>query len=68
MPYIAEGSASFSADGKTLTIGENQKVELYGFSEAEVGQVPSKSESENLEWINIPTEISYEEAKELIQS
>lgn len=50
LPYLTEGY-SISADGKTITYNDNSSIELYGYSEAKVGQVPSKGEN-HLEWID----------------
>ena len=50
LPYIA-GDASVSADGKTITINDEGKLELYGIRDAEIGQMPSKGEDGKLKWV-----------------
>jgi hypothetical protein len=50
-----EGEASISIDNKSLTL-YGDAIELYGFSAATAGQIPSKGSDGNLEWVdkNIP--------------
>jgi len=67
LPYLGGTFDLQNYQGKTIIIKDN-KLQLSKFDEAEIGQVPSKSSQDDLEWIDIPTEISYNEAKELIQS
>lgn len=67
LPYLNGTFDLQNYQGKTIVI-KNNKLQLSKFDEAKIGQVPSKSSQDDLEWIDIPTEISYNEAKELIQS
>lgn len=66
LPYIGGTIDLQNYQGQTIKIVDN-KFELSNFNSAQLGQVPSKA-GNGLEWITIPQEISYEEAKQLIQS
>ena len=62
LAYI--GSAvNISADGKSITY-DNDTIQLYGYNEAQVGQIPVKGE-ETLEWIDQSESISNEEIVEI---
>ena len=58
LPYL-NGNFTISADGKSITIN-NDSIGLYGYNEAQLGQIPSKGEN-NLEWIDPAQPISEEE-------
>lgn len=45
------GEAHVSADGKSIVIQDDGTLALYGFKNAEIGQVPSKDENGKLKWI-----------------
>lgn len=47
LPYIGE-SAEISTDGKSIII-QDGKIEMNGFSTAQVGQIPRKGNNENLD-------------------
>ena len=68
LPYIGE-NAEIAADGKSIIV-TNEKIELQGFSNAQVGQIPRKGTDENLEWVdlNIPEELTYQEVKDIIHN
>ena len=51
LPYIM-GDFSIGADGNTITYNlETASMELYGYADAAVGQIPSKGEH-SIEWID----------------
>lgn len=45
------GEANLSVDGKSLVLS-GSNLELYGFSAASAGQIPSKGTTGSLEWID----------------
>lgn len=63
--YFAAGSYEISADEKSVTI-TNDVLALYGFAEAQAGQIPSKGADGKLIWIDAPTALSEEEIREVI--
>ncbi len=68
LPYIGE-SAEISTDGKSIII-QDGKLEINGFSQAQVGQIPKKGNNENLDWfdLDIPEELTYQEVKDIIHN
>ena len=68
LPYIGE-SAEISTDGKSIII-QDGKLEINGFSAAQVGQIPRKGNNENLDWfdLDIPEELTYQEVKDIIHN
>lgn len=68
LPYIGE-SAEISTDGKSIII-QDGKLEMNGFSTAQVGQIPRKGNNENLDWfdLDIPEELTYQEVKDIIHN
>ena len=68
LSYIGE-SAEISADGKSIIVHDG-KLELQGFSNAQVGQIPQKGNNNNLEWVNpqISEELTYQEVKDIIHN
>lgn len=58
LPYL-DKEFTISADEKSVTYNDN-KVELYGYTEAKVGQLASKGEN-NLEWVDPAESISTDE-------
>lgn len=60
LPYLG-WDATISADGESITYNvESNSVQLYGYDNAQVGQIPVKGE-ENLEWIDQNESITDEE-------
>ena len=68
LPYIGE-SAEISTDGKSIII-QDGKIEMNGFSVAQVGQIPRKGNNENLDWfdLDVPEELTYQEVKDIIHN
>ena len=62
--YLAGGSYSVSADGKSVIIANNV-LALYGFSAAGTGQIPTKGADGKLFWVNAPTALSDEDILEI---
>jgi len=62
LPYY-NGSFDISVDGKSVVF-TNNSLELYGYANASVGQIPRKS-SEGLEWKDAPTAIPLEDLQEI---
>lgn len=58
LPYL-DHDFMINADGKSVTYN-NDKIELYGYADAQVGQLASKGEN-NLEWVDPADSISAEE-------
>lgn len=59
LPYISGSEYSVSPDGNTLVLNKNNEMVLYGFEDAEVGQIPVKGENGTLIWVTIdPTTLT----------
>ena len=56
-------AVDISADGKSI-VYNNDAIQLYGYDDAQVGQIPVKGE-DNLEWIDQSESISNEEIIEI---
>ena len=64
LPYFG-GSFDLSADGKSVIIN-NDTLELYGYANAKVGQIPHKS-NDGLEWKDAPAAIPLEDLQEIFE-
>ena len=53
---IGQNEYSLSPDGNSLTIKNGNELTLYGFDDAETGQIPVKGENGKLTWISINTQ------------
>ena len=53
LPYIGESDYSIAPDGNSLVLNQNNEMMLYGFEDAEIGQIPVKSENGKLIWVTI---------------
>lgn len=62
LPYF-NGSFDISADGKSI-IFTNNNLELCGYADAEIGQIPTKS-NDGLEWKDAPAAISLENLQQI---
>lgn len=51
LEYINSGY-SLSADNKSLILTDNDVISLYGFNDATVNQIPIKTETGELSWID----------------
>ena len=45
------GEAKISADGQSIEIVDDGTFSIYGFSYAEIGQIPSKGEDGKIKWV-----------------
>lgn len=52
LPYIAGENYNISADKKSVTFNTKKELQLFGYENAEVGQIPSKGQDGTLTWIN----------------
>lgn len=52
LPYINGGNYEISADKKSVTFNTNNELQLFGYSGAGIGQIPSKGEDGTLAWID----------------
>lgn len=55
LPYFG-GSFQIKTDGKSVAL-EDDTLKLYGYSDAQIGQIPHKSQ-EGLDWKDAPIAIS----------
>jgi hypothetical protein len=51
LPYY-NGQFTISPDGKSLQINEDGQITLYGYDDADIGQIPVKGANGLLEWVD----------------
>jgi len=51
LPYYL-GQFTLSPDGKSLQINEDGQITLYGYDDADIGQIPVKGANGLLEWVD----------------
>lgn len=65
LPYLTdETGTAADVDNKSIEIDPQGKLSIYGFSEAEVNQMPVVGEDGNIEWVSIP---NFQEVEEKLQ-
>ena len=52
LPYVNE-EFYLSPDNSSLTVNSNGDLIVYGFEEAEIGQIPMKSADGTITWVNL---------------
>jgi len=65
LPYFG-GSFDISTDGKSVVF-TNNGLELYGYADAKIGQIPKKS-NDGLEWEDAPAAIPLEDLQEIFDN
>ena len=63
--YLNGSEYSVEPDGKSITLNAGLMA-LYGFTNADVGQIPSKGAEGTIEWINRDQPLTEEEIREVI--
>lgn len=68
LPYVGDGDSVLEVDNQSIEINEEGKVSLYGFSDAEIGQMPIIGQDGNLEWIAMPSVEQLQELEERVDA